>query len=240
MREQSVALIGTEALEPTTLTDPHRLHETTSLDLAETGERLEDRQHLHLADGLVVLGTREKLRQGDGPHLELLLHLGPLAADLGGLVQRRLALLRGQCRRLRHAGHHSALVSGGHPPGTGVEDATSATTAAAMDSGSSAAVTARPMTRMSAPAAIAAAGVAARAWSSGAVPDGRMPGTTVRSPGAARRVTPRAAAAQTSPPHPAAAANLERAARASGGASVSLVRMVTPSTHGVGAPAAAA
>src|SRR5580693_3001451 len=134
MRQQSVALVGSEALQPTTLTDSNGLHETTRLHLAETGKRLEHRQDLHLADGLVVLGTREELRQGDGPHLELLLDLGPLAADLGGLVQRSLALLRGKCRRLRHAGHHSALVSGGHPPGAGVEDATSAATAAAMDS----------------------------------------------------------------------------------------------------------
>src|SRR5579863_3389875 len=156
MRQQSVALIGTEALQPTALTDSHRLHETSGLDLAESGERLEHRQHLHLANGLVLLGTTEKLGKGDGPHLQLLLHLGPLAADLGGLVQRRLALLRGECGRLRHAGHHSALASGGHPRAAGVVAATSPATAAATAPGSPAAVTARPITRMSAPAAIAA------------------------------------------------------------------------------------
>src|SRR5580692_8499799 len=170
MCQQGVALVGAESLQTSTLTDSNRLHETTSLDLAETGERLEHRQHFHLADGLVVLGAREELGQGDGPHLELLLHLSPLAADLGGLVQRRLALLRGKCRRLRHAGHHSALVSGGHPRGEAIDDATSAATAAAIASGSSAAVTARPITSMSAPAAIAAPGVEARAWSSGRSP----------------------------------------------------------------------
>ena len=66
-----------------------------------------------------------------------------------------------------------------------------------------------------------------------------MPGTTVRSPGAAARGHGQIGRRHRPvPPQPAAAANLEREASASGGASVSLVRTVTPSTQGAGAPAA--
>ena len=52
----ALALVGPETLEPTALADPHRLHEPTGLDLPEAGKRLEHREHLHLADGLVLFG----------------------------------------------------------------------------------------------------------------------------------------------------------------------------------------
>ena len=58
-------------------------------------------------------------------HLELLLHLGPLAANLGGLFECSGALLGGECGRLRHGETIAprpgpftpiALFSPGRPP----------------------------------------------------------------------------------------------------------------------------
>src|SRR5207245_9195108 len=56
--------------------------------------------------------------------------------------------------------------------------------ALAARTGSSAWVTARPMTRRSAPAAMASCGVVTRAWSCVCDPAGRVPGTTAFKRGA--------------------------------------------------------
>ena len=50
----------------------------------------------------------EELRQGDRTQLELLLHFGPLTADLGCLGQGGLALFGRECGRLRHGRDDSA------------------------------------------------------------------------------------------------------------------------------------
>ena len=104
-----------ESLQAPALRDAHRLHQAAGLDLAEAGQRLEHREHLHLADGLVAVGHGEELRQVDRAQLQLLLDLGPLAADLGGLGQCGLALFGRECRRLRHGGNDSASAAAGHP-----------------------------------------------------------------------------------------------------------------------------
>ena len=70
------------------------------------------------------------------------------------------------------------------PEGQPIKPATSFAMVVAAAIGSSAAVTARPITSRSAPDTIASAGVAARAWSWELVPDRRMPGTTVAMRGA--------------------------------------------------------
>ena len=81
---------------------PTCLHEAASLDLARTGERLENRQHLHLADDLVRLRLDEQLPQGDSTTLQVVLDLGALAARSGRLLERRVALLGREARRLGH------------------------------------------------------------------------------------------------------------------------------------------
>ena len=71
--------------------------------LPRPGQGLEHRDHLHLADGLVgVRLASRSSRQGQAAHLELVLHLGPLTANLGSLFECSGALLGSECGRLRH------------------------------------------------------------------------------------------------------------------------------------------
>src|ERR1700722_10388952 len=100
--EQRFALLGTEALQPPAVADPDGLHEATRLDLAQAGEGLENGHHLHLADGLVGVRLSEEVRQRQMAHLELVLDLGPLTANLGSLFECSCALLWSECGRLRH------------------------------------------------------------------------------------------------------------------------------------------
>src|SRR6185312_3561204 len=100
--EQRLALLGPEALQAPAVADADGLHEATGLHLAETGQGFEDRDHLHLANGLVGVRLGEKVRQGKRAHLELVLHLGPLTANLGSLFECSGALLGSECWRLRH------------------------------------------------------------------------------------------------------------------------------------------
>src|ERR1019366_4531585 len=72
-------------------------------------------EHLHLADGLIAVGHGEELAEIDRTELQLLLDLGPLAADLGGLGQCGLALFGREWRRLRHGRNDSASAASGHP-----------------------------------------------------------------------------------------------------------------------------
>ena len=73
------------------------------------------------------------------------------------------------------------------------------------------------MTNMSAPALMAAAGVAERLWSSLAVPASLIPGTTANSPGATAFASLRSEAADTTPPQPASRAAATRARTSSAG-----------------------
>src|SRR5450759_2670625 len=83
-------------------------------------------------------------------------------------------------------------------------------------SGSAARVTGRPMTRIEAPAASAARGVATRCWSSAEANAGRMPGTTVKNSGPqAFRTSRRSVAEQTTPSRPESAARKARRAATS-------------------------
>src|SRR4051794_39328516 len=54
--EERRALLIAQAAHPTRLADADLLHRAPSLHLADTGQRLEHRDDLHLADDLVLLG----------------------------------------------------------------------------------------------------------------------------------------------------------------------------------------
>src|SRR5690606_1904350 len=113
-----LALLLAEPAEAPALADPDLLHGAAGLHLAHARQGFEDGERLHLPDELVAVGLLEQLRQGDRPHLELLLQLGAHPARLGGLLQRGGALLGGERRRKRHAAHPSALPAGRFaPPG---------------------------------------------------------------------------------------------------------------------------
>src|SRR5208282_1981351 len=73
--EERFALLGSKTLEPAGLGDADVLHEAASLDLAGPGKRLENGQHLHLADDLVRLRLYKQLSQGDTTTLEMVLDL---------------------------------------------------------------------------------------------------------------------------------------------------------------------
>src|SRR5262245_2829823 len=160
--EERLALLGAEAPHAAALGDTDVFHDAPSLHLADAGQRLQHGHDLQLADDVVAVRLRQRVREGDGPHLELLLQLGAGGAGLGCLLQRRGPLFRSESGRVSHARHPSA----GSPAGWGmVAGQTSRASAAAAAAGSAAAVTARPITRMSAPASRAARGVAGAAWS---------------------------------------------------------------------------
>ena len=103
-----------KALDAPVLADPDVVHHPPGFDLAQSVQALEHRQDLHLAYGLVGVGSGEELRQGDGTEFELLFDLGPLTADLGCLGQGGLALFGRECGRLRHGRDDSASGRSGH------------------------------------------------------------------------------------------------------------------------------
>src|SRR5690606_710937 len=117
--------------------------------------------------------------------------------------------------------------------------------------GSGAAATERPMTRKSAPARAASAGVAVRTWSAAASPAGRMPGVTTRKSGPCLRLMVSTSTAEaTTPSRPASAARAASRATSSRRERSSLpqassrsaaakeVNTVTPTRSGPSCPAA--
>ena len=54
--EQRLTLLGTEPLEPAAVADADGLHQAACLDLPQTGQGLENGDHLHFPDGLVGVG----------------------------------------------------------------------------------------------------------------------------------------------------------------------------------------
>src|SRR3954447_10571830 len=140
--EQGLTLLGPEAPDPAALRDPDVVHDPPRLHLADTGEGLEQRHHLELADDVVAVSLAEGLRQGHRPHLELFLQLGAGGPGLGSLLERRRPLFRGESGRVGHGRDPSAGCF--RPRGMGPGQ-TLSTRAAAAAAGSSAAVTARPM-----------------------------------------------------------------------------------------------
>src|SRR5215217_6054043 len=104
--EQGVLLLGAEATDAARGGDVELLHDLAGPHLADPGHALEHAGDLHLADRLVgVLG-----QDGGQAHvaaLELSLELGSLAARLGRLLQRLLALLG----RQGWQGHSFLLVT---------------------------------------------------------------------------------------------------------------------------------
>ena len=71
----------------------------TSLDLAEARKRLENGQHLGLADHFVVRGGVKDLLERDRPHLQTVFQLGARTAYFGRLFESGHAGFGRQCGR---------------------------------------------------------------------------------------------------------------------------------------------
>src|SRR5690606_13101069 len=231
--EQRLALLLAQALDPARVGDADLLHRPPGADLAHAGERLEDRDDLHLPDRVVALGLAEEVPQGQGPHLELLLQLGTGTTGFGGLGQCVFTLLRSQLRWLRHGGQPSARARATRAIPTARRAQTrDATSRRAASTGSSARVTGRPTTSRSAPASSAARGVATRPWSSAGAPSGRMPGVASTARGASWRTVATSGTAQTKPWQPPSSPAATRWCSRCSETSGSLVRTVTPRPTG--------
>jgi len=76
--------------------DLELLHHGRGADLADTGQRLQQRGNLQLGNGFVVLGVVQNLLQGGTSPLEPPLELGAGPAGGRGLLQCRSTLLIGQ------------------------------------------------------------------------------------------------------------------------------------------------
>src|SRR5262245_23468394 len=239
--EQRLALLVAQAPDTPAVGDADLLHRPAGAHLAHARERLEDGEHLHLADHVAGLRLVQEVAQGERSHLELLLQLGPGAACLGGLGQCCFALLRSQLRWLRHGAHPSARSRALRDTRlANVDQPSDATRARAAETGLSARVTGRPTTSRSAPAAMAWRGVATRPWSSMGAPSGRLPGVASRARGARGRSVANAGAATAKPVQPPSRPVVTRWCSRWVEASCSLVSTVTPSGTGSGASAPAA
>src|SRR5215217_9000177 len=104
--EQGVLLLGAQATDPAGGGDVELLHDLTGADLADPGHALEHAGDLHLAHRLVGIFGKDG-GQAHVATLELGLELGSLAARLGRLLQRLLALLG----RQGWQGHSCLLVT---------------------------------------------------------------------------------------------------------------------------------
>src|SRR4029453_15460480 len=104
--EQGVLLLGTQAADPAGGGDVELLHDLAGADLADPGHALEHAGDLHLAHRLVGIFGKDG-GQAHVATLELSLELGSLAAGLGRLLQRLLALLG----RQGWQGHSCLLVT---------------------------------------------------------------------------------------------------------------------------------
>src|SRR5829696_6567014 len=104
--EQGVLLLGAQAADPAGGGDVELLHDLAGADLADPGHALEHAGDLHLAHRLVGIFGKDG-GQAHVATLELSLELGSLAARLGRLLQRLLALLG----RQGWQGHSCLLVT---------------------------------------------------------------------------------------------------------------------------------
>src|SRR3954452_8958986 len=86
-------LVRAEPPHPPGLRDPDLLHDLPGTYLAHTGQRLEERGDLDLADHLVALPLLDDLAERALGVLEPVLHLGPGAAGRRGLLEGRSPLL---------------------------------------------------------------------------------------------------------------------------------------------------
>lgn len=69
------------------------VEESASLDLAEAGKRLEQREYLQLGDVLVRVGLGQRFLDGERTHLQPILDLGASGAGFSRLRQRGSTLL---------------------------------------------------------------------------------------------------------------------------------------------------
>src|SRR5690606_5307698 len=157
-------------------------------------------------DALVLVPLRDRVEL----LARTLLDLHPAPLRLGGDLGERLArveldvdgahVARVRTDRLRDgAGTDDDALHAASP----VTSAISRAMAWTAEHGSAASRIGRPITSRSAPARIASAGVATRAWSPRSFPCGRTPGTTSNAPSPATpRTTAHSAGEQTKPSMP--------------------------------------
>ncbi len=165
--QQGLALLIAQSSESTCVGNADVGHGSTSFDLSDTGKLFEDGKHFDTGNKFIGTGKFENLLEGEFPRFQLVLDDGTGSTSFRSLRERGLPLFRSESRRLRHGEDPSRC-----PPTPVREEAMepqpmAAATSAAIEIaaliGSSAWVTARPMTRTSAPDAIADVGVAGRA-----------------------------------------------------------------------------
>ncbi len=220
-------------MEPSALADPHRLHEATGLDFAQTRQGSREPRAPSILP--TVSSSSDLLEESSDRLTQTPSSASPSPRPVHDGPWRPCPAQPGAARvragGWRHGGHHSAVTEGRSTCRLATDaprQPHQPTAAGHRLRGPGHRSMALPMTRMSAPAAMAAAGVAARAWSSLAAPAGRMPGTTCdrprrRLPGHGQIGRRDTRATASGPPPPTAA----RARNVSGGASASLVRTVT-------------
>src|SRR5690606_12928643 len=89
-------------LAATRLADADVFHHSSGLDLADARQPLEQREHLALPDGFVLVGELEQLGEREGAHLQPFLDLGAGSACGGGLLEGGLSLFVREGRGIRH------------------------------------------------------------------------------------------------------------------------------------------
>src|SRR6478736_6980256 len=117
LREQQFALLAAQSADPTRRGDVELLHDLLRAHLADTGQRLEHRRDLHLAEGVVLVGLLEQIGQRALAGLKLPLDLCALLARGCRLLQCVGTLLRGK-RRKRHERSPSVSRDGARTPGS--------------------------------------------------------------------------------------------------------------------------
>src|ERR687891_1018868 len=115
LAEERIALLRAESANATTRGYVEALHDLPRPDLPHARERLQNRGHLHLADGVVALAGQH-VGERELPRLELALELCPLPARLGGLLESLLALfLRQDGKRHTHSFSRILAISASGP-----------------------------------------------------------------------------------------------------------------------------
>lgn len=124
--EQLFALDRSKTLDASRFCDPDLIEKTTSLDLPECWQRLQQDENLHLPDGLVARGLIDRVGEREPAFLELPFDGGSFFANPSGLFEGGGTLLSGERRRLRHGLERiSAACDGLRPvPGPGPLQAT--------------------------------------------------------------------------------------------------------------------
>ncbi len=114
--QQRLALPVAEPAQPPGRGDLEPLHDLRGAHLADPGQRLEQRRHLHLAQDLVAVGLLQHLAEGGPAALEAVLQLGPGPTRRGRLLERGCTLFLGQLGK-GHGSPPSFVAHRGDRPG---------------------------------------------------------------------------------------------------------------------------